>query len=310
MLGIADARTQISRLMLLEMVRDKSLSVHNELDIAGAGSVRLFVPPQSGDPMCLWRGPSIAFLHIEKTAGSSLTNLLTGLFHPFQIDPDPWRAAAPHVIPSFTDRPHASIRSYPLIFGHYDLPSLQQLDPDRLVVTMLREPVARILSIYYYWRSVHPDFIAKTTGENTIRIAHRMTLLEFLHHQDPLLLNYIDNLYVRRLTALYASADHDPLAETPDDALRKARASLERLAFVGVTEQMAASIRGLGARLGFNPPAEPPTTNMTKSNHLSSARAFRSVTHEVLTAAHHERLDHLTRLDRVLYAAACARLAG
>lgn len=308
-LSAPDASLQISRLALLDMVRDKRIEVHNTLDIAGAVG-GLFVPPASGNPLNFWRGPPVAFLHIEKTAGSSLVNLLTDLFHPFQIDPDPQRTAAPHVVEPFADRPAAEIRRHPLIFGHYDLPSLRRLDPSRLIVTMLRDPASRILSSYYYWRSVHPDFVANTTGETTLRIAHRSTLLEFLHHPDPLLRNYLDNLYVRRLTGLYASQTGDALEQAPEAALQTALDGLLGLDFVGITERLSHSVTALAARLGFTPPDELSSTNITETNHLNGARGtFRHVPRETLTDAHRERLAHLTRLDRIVYDTACANLA-
>ncbi len=81
---------------------------------------------------------------------------------------------------------------------------------------VFREPGQRILSIYYYWRANQADQAA------TVRCARENRLLAFLRSRDPLIVNCIDDPYVRRLTGLYATASADPVApvgQTPDDSL-------------------------------------------------------------------------------------------
>ncbi len=93
----------------------------------------------AGNPLRAWDGPPIAFLHVEKTAGTSLIHYLQERFHPTQIDPDPLRAWPPHMLTRFPPGIAEHVRRYRLVWGHYDLPSLNCLGPERFVLT----PVAR-----------------------------------------------------------------------------------------------------------------------------------------------------------------------
>ena len=71
-----------------------------------------------------------------------------------QIDPDPYRSMPPHVLTPFVPEPSRRFGGYPLIHGHYDLPALRRLGGGRTLMMVLREPRARLLSTYYYWRSI------------------------------------------------------------------------------------------------------------------------------------------------------------
>ena len=84
------------------------------------------------------------------------------------------------------------------------MPTFRRFDPDRAVFTVLREPRARLVSLYHYWRSVDP---AKIDPEISFAVgcAHRLSLEDFLNVDDPYLTDSIDNIYVRRLTGFYAT---------------------------------------------------------------------------------------------------------
>ena len=307
MLNVPAARVQISRVVLLDMVRSGAIIPGDPFDhpVAAAGPATL--PPQSGNPLSFWHGPPVAFLHLEKTGGVSLAKLLTDMFHPHQIDPDPRRTLAPHVAPPFAGRSLDGIRRHPLVFGHYDLPSLQRLDPNRTLVTMLRNPVERILSLYYYWRSIDLGAVPVSASHAAVRTAHRCGLLEFLETDDPAVRNHIDNLYVRRLTGGYATgARPDPVRQAPEAGLSAALAGLGQFDFVGITEQMGASVSALGDLLGFQPPDTIPQENVTAAN-MASGGVFRAVPRETLTPAHWRQLGRLTRLDAVIYRVATDR---
>ena len=295
MLNVPAARAQLSQMVLADLVR--------------SGVIGGAQPARVGNPLAFWQGPPIAFLHLEKTAGLSLAALLTALFHPAQIDPDPARAVPPHLARPFAGRAIVPIRRRALVYGHYDLPALQRLDPARVVVTLLREPAARLLSLYYYWRSMALDAVPPDGAFAAVALAHRHGLLAFLTSDDPVLRDHVDNVYVRRLTGRYAAgAAADPLAVAPDAALAAALKGLRRIDFVGITERMPDSVGALGAYLGFVPPAVIPQENTAAAN-AAGGGVFRAVPHETLTAAHRRQLERLTRLDAVIYRVACDRLA-
>jgi hypothetical protein len=307
MLTVPAAQVLLGRVLLTDMVRRGTLGPASSFESNGASQAQSIVPELSGNPLAFWHGPPIAFLHMEKTAGISLAKLLTDRFHPAQIDPDPHRTLPPHLFTPFAGRPAAAIRRHALLYGHYDLPSLRQLDAGRIIVTMLRDPVARILSLYYYWRSIDLSALRGSVSFPAVAMAHRCGLLEFLSADAPVLRDHIDNIYVRRLTGLYsADARSDRVTDAPNLALSAALKGLRKIDFVGVTEAMAPSVAALGAFLGFTPPAAIPRVNMAVTN-AAAGGVFRTVEREALTPAHWRHLARLTRLDAVVYRAACDR---
>ena len=300
--AVPDARVQVSRLLLFEMMRDGRLPRPAQI-----GTRPIPIAPQVGDPLCFWEGRPVSFLHLEKTAGTALANALTERFHPLQIDQDPNRTMPPHRRSAFPTPALAAIRERKLVWGHYDLPSLLRLDPQRAIVTMLRDPAARILSLYGYWRSVEPSSLERF-GNEELKLAQRLDLLAFLRHDDPSLVDMIDNLYVRRLTGLYWSgAAVDPLRADPGRALALARQALGGLSFVGVVERMEESVAGLSAAIGATL-SSPRRENISDANVASTPGVFRRVEPVDVTPAVAAELDRLTSLDRVIYAECLARL--
>ena len=305
MFNVAAAQLQVSRYVLLDMVRQGRLGIDNAFDRTNASDPALSVPPFSGDPLRFWTKAPIAFLHLEKTGGVSFAEAITGLFHPEQIDPDPQRTAAPHVVVPFAGRDAAAIRRRALIFGHYDVPSLRRIDPGRPIITLLREPERRILSLYYYWRSVDPAVLAGTARNEAVRLAQDLDLLAFLQTADWSVRNYIDNFYVRRLTGLYVGPDgSDPLAGDPEAGLTAALDALGRLEFVGITEAMEDSMSRLSGMLGADLAAGAGQLNAADDNAGTAPGVFRAVARDALTPAHREVLARLTRLDGAIYRAA------
>ena len=283
------ARTLLNRAMLLSTQRSGS-------------SARLGAAQMMGDPMTLWRGPRVRFLHLEKTAGSSLVNALTAQFHPLQIDPDPDRNTPPHERQPFPEATARAQAAAALVWGHYDLPSLRRLDHQAgqagapcFTLCVFREPQQRILSLYYYWRANQED------QAPTVRCARENGLLAFLRTRDPLILNYIDNLYVRRLTGSYVARDGDRLAEQPEQALRDALAAVDSLDLVGLSDRLDETLSRLGARTGFVPPLHTPRVNVLARSEGNAFLPYRPTVREPVTAEIEAELDRLTRLDQLVY---------
>ena len=299
--AIPASRVQISRLLLLGLVRDGRLPAPERL-----GSEAVPIAPQVGDPLSFWEGPAVSFLHIEKTAGTALATALTERFHPLQIDPDPHRTMPPHVRSPFAQP--ACARDRKLVWGHYDLPSLERLGPERVLVTMLREPGARIVSLYRYWRSFDVALL-DPFHNGPVRMAHELDLLDFLRCDDPLLRDMIDNLYVRRLTGLYASEGAvDPLALAPEEALRLALLALDRIDCVGIVERMDASTRALSKVIGTG--VSVARDNVSDGNASARPEVFRPVAPTPVTPEVAVELERLSALDAVVYGVAVRRLEG
>jgi hypothetical protein len=185
-------------------------------------------PGLAGDLFTAWTGPAVAFLHMEKSGGSAVMRWLSQQFHPLQINPDQERELPPHLFHRATGALPDDTPRFALVWGHYDLPSLQRLAPGRFTFTILREPCARLLSLYHFWRSVDPGQV-DLDRSFAVALAHRLSLEDFLRCDDPLLTDLTDNLYTRRLTGLYATgAAADPLRRAPEAAQAQAARALGR----------------------------------------------------------------------------------
>jgi hypothetical protein len=270
---------------------------HGTLDPGGP-------PDLGGDLFTAWTGPAVAFLHMEKSGGSAVMHWVSKKFHPLQINPDARRELPAHLFTRAAGGLPDDTPRYPLVWGHYDLPSLQRLAPGRFTFTILREPCARLLSLYHFWRSVDPEKVDLDISFSVAQ-AHRLSLEDFLKCDDPMLTDLTDNLYTRRLTGLYATgAGSDPLYGAPVAAQEQAARAMGRLAFVGISERMEASLRGLAAHLGVAAPAQNPRANVTDENFKDTGGWYRKSPPVQRSAAAEELLLRRTMLDRALYAKA------
>ena len=252
-----------------------------------------------GNALRVWSGPPVTFLHLEKTAGMSVIAALAAQFHPLQIDADLRRAFPPHVLCPLPPFLLPRVRRCALVWGHYDLPSIRRLGPGRFTFTLLREPASRIVSLYRYWRGQAALDLGWNGMNAPVLAAQRLSLAEFLNTDDPVILDYIDNFYVRRLTGQYASLNAaDPLVVDSQHWLDQALDALETLDFVGVTEDADGAMAQLAARLDFAGPRRAPRVNVTAALDQHDDLAEPAV---------RDALVRLTRLDRDIYAAALRR---
>jgi len=246
----------------------------------------------------------VLFLHIEKTAGSSVMEYLRVQFPPHQVDEDPFVGAPGHLLcPLPADK-----RRYALIWGHQDLPALLRCQPpERLVVAFFRDPHARIVSLYHFWRALRPEELERSPPHPGIVAARTRTLRGFLDSDEPEVADFIDNVYARRLAGRYRSHPHAGDAASLEAA---AMAGLARVDFIGLAESVGESLHRLAAAIGGAPPTIVFHENALSTLVLESAGAFRSIRRDPPTPEERASLDRLTTLDRKIYAEAKRRFAA
>ena len=188
-------------------------------------------------------------VHVPKSAGTTFSHILArqygvGLYmdyghepiHPAlaKKDPEIWRreqAEKAALLPAPTR----------VIHGHFWAGKYDQIFPGAKKITWLREPVQRLISHYFYFKS-HPDLPHP--------INHR------LHEQNLSLLDFA------RLPALQNVLTRRWLRDTP----------LSAFDFVGVQEHFAADLAALQRDLGWNP-VEITRENPTLHEEYERARA-------------------------------------
>ncbi len=102
------------------------------------------------------------FLHLQKTAGTSLLFEFRLMFPGYSLYPRQTDGDSMSVGPQFTvarlDEAWAERRDQiRMVIGHFPLCTLERLDAPFTTLTMLREPVARTLSFLRHHRLLHPQ---------------------------------------------------------------------------------------------------------------------------------------------------------
>jgi hypothetical protein len=192
----------------------------------------------------------VYFLHIMKTAGTSLVNALCAQAGD--------RLCLTQMFLDYVAFvPGPVIEGAALVAGHLGYGVVPLLDPQTRVVTVIREPVSRVLSHYSHLRR-DPAVVDQTSGlalEEFIRNPRWRPLMEnfqarhLVHDVSPARA-WIDFSPPDRLAALgppFPAQDHlplqflldyGPLTVAPDELEPLALERLESLDLVGVTEEL------------------------------------------------------------------------
>jgi hypothetical protein len=156
--------------------------------------------------------------------------------------------------------------------------------------------------LYRYWRGQAALDLGWNGMNQPVLAAQRLSPAEFLATDDPWILDYIDNFYVRRLTGQYCSfGGRDPLRAAPEEWLARALDVLQGFDFVGLTEDTDGSLARLADLLGFAAPPSVKRVNVTRPDENAGQAEDSAVA---------ASLARLTRLDQVVYEAAVRRYRG
>lgn len=220
--------------------------------------------------------PTLFFLHIPKTAGTSLRQL----FHQ-QYPPPRLVELYPPWTDERLDKVRAELRSgRRVVYGHLNFGIHEVLGVSGQYVTMLRNPVSRVIS-YFRHNLNYPD--ARYYG----LLDKGMTLAEFVGSR----VTFETNNHMTRIIAGYGGTnplDDDAVLSTALSNLR------EHFLFAGVTERFGPSIRAMAMRLNWKTalPSIQPRENVSP------------LTRRVeVTAESLQVIERENRLDLALYRA-------
>ncbi|MEO1057858.1 MAG: hypothetical protein AAFY28_13180 [Actinomycetota bacterium] len=192
---------------------------------------------------------ALGFLHVPKAAGSSLSDALRraaldaghrvaspvmdatlfGSFDDF--------AAMPAATQAMIELDPMRLADADTVVGHYSLASLRHGRTDGDIVCVLREPRARLLSLYTFWRSWTPaQHAAWDPYDSSRRAAHGALDVTLA---DPAMAPQVDNVAARLLLAGDQRVPADrPIDEADHGAL--ADEALARLAALGHVDTVEA----------------------------------------------------------------------
>lgn len=231
--------------------------------------------------------PPLYFLHIPKTAGTSLVSYLDRQFAPEEI-------CDAQLLPPLFALSHEALQACRFFKGHlwYGLPGY--VGQPMRYITMLRDPVERTISWYaHVKRDANAHRHEQVVGENWSLldfVRDAATNWDMINAQTLFLAVDLDyerlsrdpDGYGRDTVRDYASRMNDPAL------LETAKQRLEDFAFVGVTEHMQQSLDLLAYTMGWQPAESLPLLNVSANRP--------ELTPETLAA-----IQDITRLDQALY---------
>lgn len=251
--------------------------------------------------------PRLVFLHVPKCGGTTLHTVLARHFDAGQICPEKFNG--------LRARRLEELAGFTFFSGHFDLESCQALGGrNTKIVTMLREPRARLVSLYYFLTIHRPE--AEPATASMVSLARSTSAEAFFTHplirRHASIRNAMVSLFlqphwgVRWEAADNQLEDGDPVLRDPGGAVDRAFEALASLSGFGLLERFAPSLELLSASLGLPLDEEPPqqvTDEMRLRESLDYAER------PAMTPRLLDILDELTEADRLFYAKAEALFA-
>ena len=252
------------------------------------------------DPAETYDVPTWVFMHIQKTAGTSLQSMLRDAFHEqsmFSITDDRLYMHAP-----------ADLSTYTVFAGHFNHDSLRYIPRRSLsLFTFVRDPKSRLLSLYYHWRSHEPTHPRYARGPSW---ANELSVLEFFGCRDVVdMFGFWNHMtwaimgerQWREWRVLLEGVTPERATEILGSHIRPAvRRRLTEFVFVGLQEEFNRSVHLLFRCL--NRP-QPPLRESNITERLGSdGEHFKShVPKEPITAEIDRALEDLVQIDKVVY---------
>lgn len=183
---------------------------------------------------------TVAFIHLPKTAGTSIRGLLENSVFDRGHD----CVLAPLLGQLYEYTP-ATLAQFDIFCGHFDYESLRYIPRDNiLVMSMFRDPVERLISMYRFNRAKIPGAYGSNEGP-LVLLANQLSAEAFFEHPQVRTAGDIFNTYLLtfgRSFAWYESHRNCIGSADLDAAVEDAQARIGRMAAVGIAERYAESV--------------------------------------------------------------------
>ena len=239
--------------------------------------------------------PRVAFVHMEKCGGTTLHAMLASCFDSDRICPERFDGLGNWTL--------NELAAYDLFSGHFDLATCRSIPGDVRIITMLREPKSRLLSLFHFWKSHLPD--PDRDRHDLMGLVREHSAESFFAHPYV-----VDHPSIRNSMSAQLSRTCNKTRVRPDDlmmidpaaALDLAWANLQGIAGFGLLECFEESRILLNETLGLQMQAIKPRQVLAEL--VVNAADMSAVAPAPMSDRLDRLLDDLTRIDQALYAKA------
>ena len=191
--------------------------------------------------------PRLAFVHVPKTAGASITASLQLCY-------------ADKTFPAMTTLDYpcfdaAQLQAFRFYKGHAYRHDYERLPPGTRRFTVLRDPVARTISYVRYYRTLDANQMADPYMQEAVHLAKTQSAVEFIYSDSPFVIEHVRLGQVRqflRAATLQQIGHRQSLTrELRRRAIDDFLSAMEGFDFVLTREALALSFPLMVAQLGL-----------------------------------------------------------
>jgi len=239
----------------------------------------------------------LVFLHVPKTGGTTLHHHFSGHFTPEETCPDRFSGLERYSV--------NELRQWRYFSGHFNADEIKRIPKPVFVVTVLRNPIERLLSNYYFWKRHTSAYIAQH-GLHYVQLTKAGTLSDFLRSTDPTLIsNRRNSITLQTAGAVLAQPEGNQLLKAGEpvgwlsDAqlLQQALSNLLSFNLVGDISQLKDIYSTVAQTFGMIPLNDLPSMN----TRYDVNDVLEPCVEEPITPKIQGLLEESIRLDRVLY---------
>jgi hypothetical protein len=201
---------------------------------------------------------ALIFLHVQKTAGTSIKNMLLEIFPDERIFKG---------MDTLHLRSAVDLSRYDIFMGHFNFDSTKYIARDsKKFITFLREPKARLASLYKFWRAHEPQHPSYHDG---MELANQLSYAEYLdaetrrchpdvwNHMTWVILGHKRwSFYKNRYSEVREAAGIE-LGNLFLEFQAEVERHLATFEVIGLQEKFKESVKMLGAFLGMEDKIQP-----------------------------------------------------